>query len=105
MASTYTFTLAPDDLAALGVGDREALELDLAEVTIQEAYEIQRRTGVTPRGLIEGLREMDAASLYVGVWLALRQVGMPRPWLEIDFKIFPAVGKGSSDGEESSTSG
>jgi hypothetical protein len=103
--STYTFTLAPDDLTALGVGDREALELDLAEVTIQEAYEVQRRTGVTPRGLLEGLREMDAAALYAGVWLALRHAGQPRPWLEVDFKVFPPAGKASPADEEPSTSG
>lgn len=104
VATTVPFRLAAGDLEALGLGDREVLELDLEQVTIQEAVEIQRRVGVTPRGLVEGLRTLDdAAALLAGVWLALRQAGAPRGWHEIDFRVYP--GKGSSDDEpEPSTS-
>lgn len=104
----------PDDLTVqIKLGDVNAgllgldvaeLVLDLAAVEIGESVEIQRRLGLTPRGLILGLTvppaAWDAVVILAAVWLALRQAGRSTPWGEIKIRTYLAVGGDGEDGED-----
>jgi len=89
--------------------DVDELVLDLGEVEIGDSVEIQRRLGLTPRGLILGLTlppaGWDAVVTLSAVWLALRQAGRPTPWGEIKIKTYLPHLTPSADGESEGDEG
>jgi hypothetical protein len=92
--------------------DANELVLDLGEVEIGDSVEVQRRLGLTPRGLVMGLAlppaGWDAVVTLAAVWLALRQAGRPTRWDAIKIKTYlphlaPTGGEGGDEGKASPT--
>lgn len=66
----------------------EKLSFDEERLTVDEARQLKRATGLTVRGFLTGLREYDVDSVVALVWLTRHRGGDPVPWEAISFDLF-----------------
>lgn len=95
-------------MAVVHFDDRD-YDFDIEGMTLAQARSIKRQTGLSVRGLLNGLSEMDPEALGSLYWLMLNQNGITTDISKVNFKVL-AFGEALSaafpaddEGEENPT--
>lgn len=67
--------------------DDQDYEFDIEALDLTEARHIKRQTGLTVKGLMEGLGEMDPEALAALYWLMLKQNGKVTDMHKLNFSV------------------
>jgi hypothetical protein len=77
-------------------------EFDIEAMDLAEARHIKRQTGMTIRGLLEGMADLDPDALVAAYWLMLKQNGQPSDMNKVNYKVVKfgeALGKAFEEQE------
>lgn len=78
--------LAPADRDRYGC--TEVLDWNDGQLSVDEAIEIQERTGVEYDGWIAFVKSGHPAALKAVVWMALNRAGHQISWADVQFDVF-----------------
>jgi len=80
--------------------EEQDYNFDIEDLSLSQARSIFRQTGLTVKGLMDGLNEMDPEALAALYWLMLAQNGTVTDINKVNFKVMKfaeALGKAFED--------